>query len=73
MGRVAPDAYKAIRDLQGFVDKLNFPKKLVELVKIELRNQTAANIVSTCIRKTPSHSEKVLWDEGRLLPQGLVL
>jgi AhpD family alkylhydroperoxidase len=31
---VAPDAYKAVRDLQGFVDKLNFPKKLVELVKI---------------------------------------
>jgi AhpD family alkylhydroperoxidase len=33
-GKAAPDAYKAIRDLQGYVDKLDFPKKLVELVKI---------------------------------------
>ena len=33
-GKAAPEAYKAIRDLQGFVDKLEFPRKLVELVKI---------------------------------------
>jgi AhpD family alkylhydroperoxidase len=33
-GRVAPEAYKSVTDLQSFVDKLGFPERLTELVKI---------------------------------------
>ena len=33
-GSAAPEAYKALREMQAYVDRLGFPKNLIELVKI---------------------------------------
>lgn len=52
--KAAPDAYRAVASLEGYVKGSGIEPSLIHLIKLPPRRSTAAPIVSTCIPRKPA-------------------